>query len=105
MIKTLSSLAALRRWLRKRLCISRTEIRGALPLRLSVPWARVLRAIAPRLHTALQLAVKIQRGCLVAVAPNFVAAWNRWHRRLGSDAWLATLQCRTLTVGLVGLRR
>ncbi|GAB2895815.1 hypothetical protein GCM10027093_34310 [Paraburkholderia jirisanensis] len=58
-------------------------------------------AIAPRLHTALQLAVKTQRGCLVAVAPNFVAAWNRWHRRLGSDAWLATLQCRTLTVGLV----
>ncbi|HVE06784.1 MAG TPA: hypothetical protein VNE00_05980 [Paraburkholderia sp.] len=58
-------------------------------------------AIAPRLHMALQLAVKAQRGCLVAAAPNFVAAWNRWHRRVSGDAWLATLHCRTLTIGLI----
>jgi hypothetical protein len=58
-------------------------------------------AVSQRLHTALQLAVKTQRGCLVAAAPNFVAAWNRWRRRLAADAWLATLHGRMLTLGLV----
>ncbi len=58
-------------------------------------------AVSQRLHTALQLAVDTQRGCLVCVAPNFVAAWNRWRRRLAADAWLATLHGRTLTLGLV----
>lgn len=58
-------------------------------------------AVSQRLQTALQLAVKAQRGCLVSVMPNFVAAWNRVRRHVAADAWLATLQDGTLTLGLV----
>jgi hypothetical protein len=58
-------------------------------------------AVPQRLNTALQLAVKMQRGYLVSVTPNFVAAWNRWRRHLAADAWLATLHERALTLGLV----
>lgn len=58
-------------------------------------------AVSQHLHAALQLAVKAQGGCLVSVMPNFVAAWNRWCRRLTVDAWLATLHDGTLTLGLV----
>ena len=58
-------------------------------------------AVAQRLHTALQLAVKMRRGYLVSVTPNFVAAWNRSRRQLAADAWLATLHDGALTLGLV----
>ncbi|HEY3596121.1 MAG TPA: hypothetical protein VGL08_01195 [Paraburkholderia sp.] len=58
-------------------------------------------AVSQRLHTALQLAVRTQRGCLVSIAPNFICAWNRWRRRVAADAWLATLHDGTLTLGLV----
>ena len=62
-------------------------------------------AVAQRLHAALQIAVTAQRGCLVAVTPDFVAAWNRSRRRLGVDAWLATLRDDVLTLGLVARER
>ncbi|WP_206171224.1 hypothetical protein [Trinickia terrae] len=58
-------------------------------------------AVPASFHRALQLAVKAQRGCLVSATPNFVAAWNRWRRQLGADAWLATLDSGVLTLGLV----
>jgi hypothetical protein len=58
-------------------------------------------AVSQRISTALQIAVANQRGCLVSVAPNFVAAWNRSRRHVGVDAWLATLGDGALTLGLV----
>lgn len=58
-------------------------------------------AVSRRLHAALQVAVDAQRGCLASVTPNFVAAWNRSRRRLGTDTWLATLGEHALTLGLV----
>lgn len=58
-------------------------------------------AVSRRITTALQHAVSAERGCLVSVTPNFVAAWNRSRRQLGANAWLATLADRALTLGLV----
>lgn len=58
-------------------------------------------AVPQRLHAALQLAVDAQRSCLASVMPDFVTAWNRLRRRLGADAWVATLGDNALTLGLV----
>ncbi|MFM0340706.1 hypothetical protein [Paraburkholderia fungorum] len=58
-------------------------------------------AVPQRLCTALELAVATQRGTLVSVVPDFVAAWNRSRRHLGADVWLATLSDGALTLGLV----
>jgi hypothetical protein len=57
-------------------------------------------AVSRRITTALELGVSAERGCLVTVTPNFVAAWNRSRRHLGADAWLATLGDGALTLGL-----
>ncbi|QYD71706.1 hypothetical protein KZJ38_32465 [Paraburkholderia edwinii] len=59
-------------------------------------------AVPARLHTALQLAARAQRSCLVSTSPNFVGAWNRWRRRVTGDAWLATLHDGALTLGVIG---
>lgn len=58
-------------------------------------------AVSRRLHTALQLAVRTERGCLVSASPNFVCAWNRERRRFSADAWPATLHEGALTLGLL----
>src|SRR6185437_13020451 len=58
-------------------------------------------AVSLRLNTALQLAARARRSCVVSTAPNFVAAWNRWRRRVTADAWLATLHDGALTLGVV----
>jgi hypothetical protein len=58
-------------------------------------------AVPQRLCVALQLAVATQRGTLVSMMPDFVAAWNRSRRHLGAHAWLATLSDGALTLGLV----
>jgi hypothetical protein len=58
-------------------------------------------AVSRRLTSALQLGVSAERGCLVSVTPNFVAAWNRSRRQLEANAWLATLADHALTLGLV----
>jgi hypothetical protein len=58
-------------------------------------------AVPLRLHTALQLAARARRSCLVSTSPNFVGAWNRWRRRVAGDAWLATLHDGALTLGVV----
>jgi hypothetical protein len=58
-------------------------------------------AVPQRICTALQLAVASERSCLVSIAPNFVAAWNRSRRELGAGGWLATLGDGALTLGLI----
>ena len=58
-------------------------------------------AVSRRLHTALQLAARAQRSCLVSTSPNFIGAWNRWRRRVTGDAWLATLHDGALTLGVI----
>ncbi|CAB3771236.1 hypothetical protein LMG29739_05986 [Paraburkholderia solisilvae] len=58
-------------------------------------------AVPQRLHTALHLAARARRNCLVSTVPNFVGAWNRWRRRVGGAAWLATLHDGALTLGVV----
>ncbi|CAE6971227.1 hypothetical protein R69608_07517 [Paraburkholderia nemoris] len=58
-------------------------------------------AVSRRITTALQLAVSAERGCLVSLTPNFVAAWNGSRQQLRPDAWLATLADGALTFGLV----
>jgi hypothetical protein len=58
-------------------------------------------AVPQRLVDAVQLAVAAERGRLLSVTPNFVAAWNRVRDRLGPGAWLATLHNGALTLGLV----
>ncbi|HEY4351169.1 MAG TPA: hypothetical protein VGN31_08070, partial [Paraburkholderia sp.] len=58
-------------------------------------------AVSLRLHTALQLAARAQRSCLVSTSPNFIGAWNRWRRRVTGDAWLATLHDGALTLGVI----
>ncbi|CAB3769679.1 hypothetical protein [Paraburkholderia humisilvae] len=58
-------------------------------------------AVPQRLHQALHLAARARRNCLVSTVPNFVGAWNRWHRRVAADAWLATLHDGALTLGIV----
>jgi hypothetical protein len=59
-------------------------------------------AVSLRVHTALQLAARARRSCLVSTAPNFIGAWNRWRRRVTGDAWLATLHDGALTLGVIG---
>jgi hypothetical protein len=58
-------------------------------------------AVSLRMHTALQLAARARRSCLVSTAPNFIGAWNRWRRSVTGDAWLATLHDGALTLGVV----
>jgi hypothetical protein len=58
-------------------------------------------AVPRRVMAALEQAVNARRGCLVSVTPNFVGAWNRSRQYLGTHAWLATLDERALTLGLV----
>ncbi len=58
-------------------------------------------AVPRRVMAALEQAVDARRGCLVSVTPNFVGAWNRSRQYLGANAWLATLDERALTLGLV----
>jgi hypothetical protein len=58
-------------------------------------------AVSLRVHTALQLAARARRSCLVSAAPNFIGAWNRWRRRVAGDAWLATLHGGALTLGVI----
>jgi hypothetical protein len=58
-------------------------------------------AVPLRWHTALQLAARARRSCLVSTSPNFVDAWNRWRRRVAGDAWLATLHGGALTLGVI----
>ncbi|TDY31273.1 hypothetical protein BX592_15210 [Paraburkholderia rhizosphaerae] len=58
-------------------------------------------AVPLRLHVALQIAARARRSCVVSSVPDFVGAWNRWHRRVKSDAWLATLHAGALTVGVL----
>ncbi|HTJ95078.1 MAG TPA: hypothetical protein VL424_18445 [Pararobbsia sp.] len=61
-----------------------------------------LACAVPRgVTAALEQAVHTRRGCLLSVTPNFVGAWNRSRQSLGANAWLATLDERALTLGLV----
>lgn len=66
---------------------------AAEPFLACAVWRNVL--------TALRLAVAPGGGCLVAVTPCFVNAWNVLRGELGANAWLATLRDGALTLGLV----
>ncbi|CAM2139363.1 conserved protein of unknown function [Pararobbsia alpina] len=59
-------------------------------------------AVPRRVSAALEQAVAATRGCLISVTPEFAGAWNRVRKQLGADAWIATLNGRVLTLGLVG---
>jgi hypothetical protein len=58
-------------------------------------------AVPRRVTAAIEQTVYARRGCLISVTPNFVGAWNRSRQQLGANAWLATLDGRALTLGLV----
>lgn len=58
-------------------------------------------AVPRHVLTALELAVTPGRGSLLSVMPEFIRAWNRSRRQLGADVWLATLDGRRLTLGLI----
>ena len=58
-------------------------------------------ALPRHVLTALELAVTPGRGHLLSVMPEFIRAWNRSRRQLGADAWLATLDRHTVTLGLI----
>jgi hypothetical protein len=42
---------------------------------------------------------------LIRITPQFVASWNRWHRKLAPDTWLGSVQGNYLTLGTVTLQK
>lgn len=58
-------------------------------------------AVPRSLLGALNAAATAQRTSLISVMPIFVDAWNHFCKNLSPDAWPATLNDRTLTLGVV----
>jgi hypothetical protein len=58
-------------------------------------------AVRRNVLTALRQGIAQGGGCLVAVTPCFVDAWNVFRGELDANAWLATLREGALTLGLV----
>lgn len=58
-------------------------------------------AIPRRLIDALRQTVAAQRSTLVSLVPAFVVAWDRSHRDVSADSWVASLRGGTLTLGLI----
>ena len=58
-------------------------------------------ALPASLASSVQAAARDHRLRLVSLAPAFVLAWNRLHRRLGS-AWLGLVQGGQITLGCLG---
>lgn len=65
-----------------------------------------LACALPRALLASQQQVALDHKlALVAVAPHFIAAWNRWRGRLKPGAWFGVAQGGTLTLGAPQQRR
>lgn len=59
------------------------------------PWCAALPAL---LLTALHQAGEAHKLTIVAIEPQCVACWNRWHRHLQADDWFALLHDKVLTL-------
>lgn len=58
-------------------------------------------AIPNSLLASLQQLASACRWTLLSVMPQFVAAWNRWHRELDGDAWFGVALGNRLTLGAI----
>lgn len=65
-----------------------------------------LACAMPRsLLTMLQQLAVEYRLPLIAIAPHFVAAWNRWHAKLKASAWFGVAHEHGLTLGVTHSQR
>jgi hypothetical protein len=58
-------------------------------------------AMPANLLSALHAVAAEHRLDLVEMLPQFVAEWNRWHRKLPGDAWLGVVHERGMTIGAI----
>jgi len=62
-------------------------------------------AIPASLDTLLQQIAREYRITFTSIVPHFIAAWNRWQRRLGTNDWFGSIHQKTLTLGAVAQQR
>ncbi len=62
-------------------------------------------AVPKQLLTILDQIATASGLTLVKIAPQFIAGWNRWHRKLAQNAWFAVVHGKTMTFGMVEQRR
>jgi hypothetical protein len=58
----------------------------------------------PLLEVLQQTALK-NGSTLISIAPQFIAMWNHWHRKLQADAWFGVVQGDMLTLGAIDQQR
>jgi hypothetical protein len=62
-------------------------------------------ALSRPMLAALQKVGAECRLTLVGIVPQFIAAWNCWHRGVQDNAWYATMHADIMTLGVIDRRR
>jgi hypothetical protein len=62
-------------------------------------------AVSRALLAALQQISADSGLTLIGIVPQFIAAWNRWHRSVADGAWYGTMHGDTVTLGVIGGHR